>query len=93
MKRIDDGNTLRLYLSRLSRVQQEQYAAACGTTVNYLRKHLCRRTRMDVPLMARLVAQSQGRVTFDSLRADVDWDEVRRLLTRAQARRSSARDA
>lgn len=89
MKKIDDGNTLREYLGRLSRVQQAQYAADCGTTVGYLRKHLCKRTRMDVSLVARLVAHSGGQVSFDALRPDVGWDDLRRLLVRTQLRRST----
>ena len=80
MKVIDDGNELREFLGRCSVAEQERFAHDCGTTLNYLRKHLSKRTKMDVTLAARVAHQSRRVVPLSTLRPDVDWDLVRRLI-------------
>jgi len=85
-------NSLREHLSRLTVSQQRAYAAECGTSLNYLRKLVSLRgkQRVDVALVALLVAKSRGAVTFDFLRPDVDWNLVRNQLIR-HYRRSGER--
>lgn len=93
MKRINDGHPLREFLASMPNDRRERYARECGTTVNYLRKYLSKRTKLDVSLVAKLVAHSQGRVTFDALREDVDWDQVRKNIParKRRADRSTSR--
>ncbi len=93
MKRINDGHPLREYLASIPSDRRERYAGACGTTVGYLRKYLSKRTKLDISLVAKLVAHSHGRVTFDALREDVDWDQVRKNIPARKRRAASTAEA
>jgi hypothetical protein len=81
-------HSLYAYLASLSVLDQRAYCRAAGTSLGYLRKFLSllhhhgRHMQMDVRIVAALVAHSQGRVTFASMRPDVDWGCVRRELQR-----------
>lgn len=88
MNRVNSDHPLRAYLASLTVQQQHAYCFASGTKLGYLRKYLSKLRRhnrslqVDVGVVSRLVANSQGRVTFASLRPDVDWDCVRSELQR-----------
>lgn len=65
---------LRAYLNSLSRAEQAEYAAACGTTIGYLRKALSTNPSLDGALCRLLDEQSAGLVPRQSLRPDI-WPE------------------
>jgi len=67
--------TLRLYLNSLSVNDREAYAAACGTSVNYLRKSISIGSRFDGALARKLDQYSNGHVQKWELRPDV-WPEL-----------------
>lgn len=66
---------LRLYLNSLKTADQVAYATACGTTVNYLRKAICKGTAFDGALARLLDEHSNGRVSKAELRPDI-WPEL-----------------
>lgn len=87
MKSDHTNPPLHQYLGSLSPQGRQRYARQCGTTIAYLRKHLSQRTRIDVSLAVQLVAHSDGRVSFESLRPDVDWALVRSYIPSPHQRR------
>ncbi len=66
---------LRLYLNSLSVNDREAYAAACGTSVNYLRKSISIGSRFDGALARLLDVHSNGHVKKWELRPDI-WPEL-----------------
>ncbi len=70
-------DSLRTYLNKLPKDQQQDFALRCGTTVGYLRKALSTNQRIGVELSIHLARESGGEVSFDALRPDVDWQYVR----------------
>lgn len=62
---------LRTYLNSLPTAEQEAYARRCGTTIGYLRKALVKRPKFDGALALALEAESDNRVTRQSLRPDI----------------------
>lgn len=71
----DSYPTLRGYLRALdTQAAQEAFARRCGTTLNYLRKAMSKRSRMDVKLVEQIVVHSKFQVPPRELRPDVDWE-------------------
>lgn len=66
---------LRLFLNSLDRSEQHNFAAACGTTVNYLRKAISVNHKLDGALARKIDMESYGRVPKQSLRPDI-WPEL-----------------
>lgn len=66
---------LRLYLNSLSPKDREAYALACGTTVNYLRKAICKKQKFDGALCRLLDENSDGKVRKEELRPNI-WPEL-----------------
>lgn len=70
-------DTLRRYLNQHTPQQQEAFARACGTSLNYLRKALSTGQKLGEGLCIRMDRESCGEVTCESLRPDVDWAYLR----------------
>lgn len=70
----DQYPTLRAYLRAMSPEDQEAWALKCGTTINYLRKAMSKRSKMDVKLVEQLVVNSGFTVPPRELRPDVEWE-------------------
>lgn len=68
--------SLRDYLNSLTREQQTQYAARCGTSVGYLRKAISMRHRIDGALARMLDVESNSIVRRADLRPDI-WPELK----------------
>lgn len=73
-------HALRTHLKRLpDPAAREEFAVACGTTINYLRKVLSRnRFVPDAALCIAIERESKGAVRCEELRPDVDWSYLRR---------------
>lgn len=70
----NDYPKLRAFLKELgSAERQEDFARACDTSANYLRKAMSKGSRMDVALVEKLVVNSGFKVPPEELRPDVDW--------------------
>jgi DNA-binding transcriptional regulator YdaS (Cro superfamily) len=70
-------NTLRLYLNSLPVAEQQAFAKRAGTSVGYLRKLISLKQSPGAGLAVNLARESQGALTLESLRSDVDWAYVR----------------
>lgn len=69
---------LRQYLNDLNKAGREQYAAACGTTVGYLRKAISAGQSLGADLCIALERESKGAVRCEDLRPEgVDWTYIR----------------
>lgn len=68
---------LREYLNGLSKEMRIRYATACGTTEGYLRKAVSVRCQLGADLCIALERESDGVVTCEALRPDVDWAFIR----------------
>ncbi|GGE75775.1 hypothetical protein GCM10011533_30150 [Streptosporangium jomthongense] len=66
---------LKSYLNSLTRADQEAYAAACNTSLGYLRKAISTGQRLGVELVVRLHINSGGKANARDIRPDVDWDQ------------------
>ncbi|MCB1889076.1 MAG: helix-turn-helix domain-containing protein [Rhodocyclaceae bacterium] len=65
------------FLNSLSRPDQVAFAAACGTSIGYLRKAAYRAQRIGADLCIRIERESKMRVRCEDLRPDVDWAYLR----------------
>lgn len=68
---------LRHFLNSMSRAQQVKFAGEVGTSINYLRKAISVRAKMDAGLVVRIEQASGGAVRCEDLRPDVDWAVLR----------------
>ncbi|KWA10769.1 MULTISPECIES: YdaS family helix-turn-helix protein [Burkholderia] len=68
---------LRAVLNALTTDGQRELAALAKTTVNYLRKAICRGQKFDAFICVELAKGSGGRIRCEDLRPDVDWQAVR----------------
>jgi DNA-binding transcriptional regulator YdaS (Cro superfamily) len=70
---------LREYLSRLTPVDRENLAAACGTTLGHLKNvaHGYNGRRAAAGLAVELERHSGRAITCEELRPDVDWAFIR----------------
>lgn len=75
-----DLDALRRFIKGLpDAAARENFALACGTTINYLRKVLSRRHFVpDAALCIAIERESGGAVRCEDLRPDVDWHFLRR---------------
>jgi len=71
--------TLRNYLNRMPRAEQERFASECKTSLGYLRKAISTKQRLGIELVARLQKHSGGAVLATDLRPDVDWGNFAQL--------------
>jgi DNA-binding transcriptional regulator YdaS (Cro superfamily) len=72
-----DVEILRTFLNSITRVEQEDFAFRCGTTVGYLRKAISTGERMRESLVIDMERESEGKVRCEPLRPDVDWAYLR----------------
>lgn len=77
MGKIKRMETLRDYINRLSTDEQNEFAARAGTTIGFLRKAISVKQKLGEGICIRLVKASEGSLTPEDLRPDVDWDVVR----------------
>lgn len=63
---------LRMYLNSLSLDEQRKFAAACGTTIGYLRKALSKNHDLGAALCVLIEKASEGAVTRKDLHPS-DW--------------------
>ncbi|TAN86149.1 MAG: Cro/Cl family transcriptional regulator [Gallionella sp.] len=67
------------YLNSLPKERQDQFAAACGTTVGYLRKAVCIKQPIGDAIVIAIERETDGLVTVEELRPDrIDnWTYIR----------------
>jgi len=65
------------YLNSRSRIEQDQFAARCGTSVAYLRKAASIGQKLGDGLCINIERESSGAVPCESLRPDIDWAYIR----------------
>ena len=70
-------DTLRDYLNSMSPPEQVEFAARCGTSVGYLRKAISLGQNLGDRIVIAIERESDGAVTCESLRPDVDWKFLR----------------
>lgn len=70
-------DTLRTYLNSLPPSDQHQFAAACGTSLGYLRKAISAGQMLGEGLVINIDRESAGKVRCEDLRPDVDWAYLR----------------
>ena len=76
---IDIMNTLHNYLKKLTTEDQAKFAAACGTTIGYLRKAIFRKQSLGPKICVAIENHSNGKVTRESLHPDeylLIWPEL-----------------
>lgn len=61
----------------MTRVQQEDFARACGTSIGYLRKACSTGQRIGADLCIEIERESATKVRVEDLRPDVDWGYLR----------------
>lgn len=65
------------YLNSLPVSDQAIFAAACGTSLSYLRKAVSKKHKVGMGLAIAIERESQRKVTVEQIRPDVDWDYLR----------------
>lgn len=65
------------YINSLPVAEQQAFAAACGTSVGYLRKAISTKQPLGESLCINLERESGRTVTCEQLRPDVDWAYLR----------------
>jgi len=65
------------YLNGLDKVARADFCAACGTTERYLRKAVSVSQRLGADLCINIDRESDGLVTCEHLRPDIDWAYLR----------------
>lgn len=68
-------NELRTYLNNLSLDEQRKFAAACGTTIGYLRKAISKNHELGAALCVLIETMSSGSVTRKHLHPS-DWISI-----------------
>lgn len=69
--------SLRKYLNSLTPAEQADFAAACGTSVGYLRKAISIGQQLGESLAISIERESERAITVEELRPDVDWAVIR----------------
>jgi DNA-binding transcriptional regulator YdaS (Cro superfamily) len=65
------------FLNSLEPSDQAAFAEACGTSVGYLRKACSKGQKLGDNICINIERESQGKVTCEDLRPDVDWAYLR----------------
>jgi len=70
---------LRQYLNTLSPTSQRDFARACQTSLNYLRKGLSTGQKFKMELCIRIEKNSEGVVCCEEIRPDLidEWEHYR----------------
>ena len=70
---------LRAYLNSMQTDEQVNFAIACGTTINYLRKRLSDKSAaLGEKICIEIEDKSKGQVRCEELRPDVNWSVLRK---------------
>lgn len=64
------------YIKPLTREQLEEFAEGCGSTVGQI-KQVAYGRRASAELAIRIDIASQGKVSCEDIRADIDWSYLR----------------
>lgn len=64
------------YIKPLTREQLEEFAEGCGSTVGQI-KQVAYGRRASAELAIRIDIASQGKVSCEDIRADIDWNYLR----------------
>lgn len=83
---------LRSYLRSLKPDEQVSYALRCGTTIGYLRKAMSTGQMLREGLCIKLEQESDGRVSLEGLRPDVNWDYLRQRPKPVQSAPAAAQE-
>lgn len=65
--------------------EQDKFAAACGTSVGYLRQVAYGNRKCGWSLAINIDRESGGQVSLEALRPDIDWEHVRSRALRQEA--------
>lgn len=69
---------LRIFLNKLKKEDQIQFALDCGTTIGYLRKRLSdRKHKLGENICIEIESKTNGAVKCEDLRPDVNWSVIR----------------
>jgi DNA-binding transcriptional regulator YdaS (Cro superfamily) len=68
---------LKLYLKTLSASEKVIFAENCETSLGYLRKAISIKQKLSAELSIRIEIESNGIVTADDLRSDINWNAIR----------------
>lgn len=69
------------YLNELTKEQRATFVSLCGTSEGYLRKAISAGQRLGSDLCIPIERESNGIVTCEQLRPDVDWAFLRNKKT------------
>lgn len=64
------------YIKHLTREQLEEFAEGCGSTVGQI-KQVAYGRRASAELAIRIDIASQGKVSCEDIRDDIDWNYLR----------------
>lgn len=69
--------TLLEYIKKLDRVQLEEFAAICETSVGQLKQVAYEHRRANAALAIAIDRNTKGEVPCEALRPDIDWKYLR----------------
>lgn len=74
------------YIKSLGKLELEQLAVRCGTSVGQLKQVAYGHRRASAGLAVCIDRETEGKVTCEELRSDIDWGYIRGShLSRAAA--------
>lgn len=65
------------YLNDLPKDRRVEFVTACGTSEGYLRKAISTDQRIGTSLCIAIDRASEGAISCEDLRPDVNWDYLR----------------
>jgi DNA-binding transcriptional regulator YdaS (Cro superfamily) len=68
---------LRDYLKMLTASEKKDFADRCGTTIGYIRKNISTDGRFGLLLCVAMERASDGAVSCEELRPDINWSYLR----------------
>jgi DNA-binding transcriptional regulator YdaS (Cro superfamily) len=68
---------LKVFLNSLTTAKQREFAQRVGTSVNYLRKAICRKQQLGAGFCIAIERESGGAVRCEDLQPAVDWAFLR----------------
>ena len=82
--------TLRAYLNGLRVAEQADFARKCDTSIGYLRKALAVQSQIGINLCIAIERESDGVVSCEDLRPDIDWAYLRAAPAKTPSARTAA---
>jgi DNA-binding transcriptional regulator YdaS (Cro superfamily) len=68
---------LRAYINSLPNKKKIEFAAACGTSLGYLRKAISINGKIGEKICIAIERESKQKIVCEYLRPDVDWHYIR----------------